>query len=290
MWPRKKKKRRVFAWLSDTHAGKKTGLLNPDTVLLRVQDDGSEEEWQPEPTMTQRWLWSVYENAVSDLADYAGDDEILIAHCGDITHGDKHAGTIPETTREDQRIIACDNFHPLLALPQLKKMRFLTGTEAHVPECAEARIAARLRDETGLDIAVCHHARFHLGHDFVDAAHHGPYPGSRDWLRGNVAFYYLKDKVYEDRRIGKEPSAVYVRGHYHRFLDVPFCDRWQGIDRTHHLIIVPALSGQDSFIRKVGKSPPIVQAGIVALEFIGGRLTEIKPFIEETDLRTEETL
>jgi hypothetical protein len=290
MWSRKKKKRRVFAWLSDTHAGKKTGLLNPDTVLLRVQDDGSEEEWQPEPTMTQRWLWSVYENAVSGLADYAGDDEILIAHCGDITHGDKHAGTIPETTREDQRIIACDNFHPLLALPQLKKMRFLTGTEAHVPECAEARIATRLRNETGLDISVCHHARFNMGPDIIDGSHHGPYPGSRDWLKGNVATYYLKDRIYLDRRAGVEPARVYPRSHYHHFVHVTVHDIGEGEHCEFDLIIIPAFAGLDGFVRKVANSPPVIQAGIIALEFINGHLEEIKPFIEEIDLRTEEAL
>lgn len=286
---RKKRKRRIFAWLSDTHAGKDTGLLNPDTVLIRVKDNGSLEEWRPESSTTQRWLWPVYVNAIGELEEYAAGDEIIVAHDGDITQGDRFNSRIPETTLEDQRIIARDNLAPLLALKNISKVRLLSGTEVHVPECAEARVAAHFL-KRGLDIAVSHHNRFCMGHDFVDAAHHGPYPGSRDWLRGNVALYYLKDRVYIDRRSGKQPAAAYVRGHYHIFLDVPFYDIWEGMGFLHHLIIIPALSGQDSFIRKVGKSPPILQAGIVALEFIDGWLTEVKPFIEETDLRTEEML
>ena len=290
MWPHKKRNRRVFAWISDTHAGKKTGLLNPATVLIRTDDEGIEEQWQPEPSTTQRWLWSVYQDAISDLADFCGDDDLLVAHCGDITHGDRHGGCIPETTREDQRIIAVDNLLPLLSLKQTKKARLLTGTEVHVPECAEARVAYRLREKTGLDVQTCHHARFTMGQDIVDGAHHGPSPGSRDWLEGNVAFYYLKDRVYKDRRAGKRPARAYMRGHYHRHIHVSLHERWDQEHFNSELIIIPSLSGQDSFILKVGKSPPIVDAGLVALEFIDGHLEDIRPFIEENDLRMEETL
>ena len=263
--------------------------MNPDTVLIRMRDKGNLEKWRPEPSTTQEWLWPVYVKAIGELEEYAAGDEIIIAHDGDITQGDKFNGRIPETTLGDQRIIACDNLTPLLALKNISKIRLLSGTEVHVPECAEARVAAHFL-ERGFDIAVSHHSRFCMGHDYVDAAHHGPFPGSRDWLKGNVALYYLKDRVYTDRRAGKEPAAAYVRGHYHVFIDMPLYDIWEGTGRLHHLIIIPALSGQDSFIRKVGKSPPILQAGIVALEFIDGWLTEVKPFIEETDLRTEEML
>jgi hypothetical protein len=290
MWPHKKRNRRVFAWISDTHGGKKTGLLNPDTVLIRVSDKGEEELWKPEPSITQRWLWSTYENAISNLADFVGDNDLLVAHCGDITHGDKYDGCIPDITRADQRTIAVDNFLPLISLPQCKRVRLVTGTEVHVPDQAEARIAGRLREKTGVDIATTHHARFTVGQEVIDGAHHGPYPGSRDWLEGNVAFYYVKDRVYKDRRAGKSPARVYMRGHYHLYCHVSLHERWEGECHGAELIIIPALSGQDSFIKKVGKSPPIVQAGIVALEFVNGRLNDIVPFIEDNDLRTEETL
>ncbi len=83
MWSRKKKDRRVFAWVSDTHAGKKTGLLNPATVLLRVHDKGREEKWKPELSATQRWLWPVYENAIGELAEYAKDGHKKEYRAGD---------------------------------------------------------------------------------------------------------------------------------------------------------------------------------------------------------------
>lgn len=287
---RKKQNRRVFAWLSDTHGGKTTGLLNPATVLLRVDDGGEIEPWKPELSTTQGKLWLIYENAIGELEEYAKDDEILVAHDGDITHGDKHNGHIPETTLEDQRIIACDNMRPLVSLKNVSKVRLLTGTEVHVPECAEARVAAKMRKEFGLDVSCSHHTRFDMGGDIIEGTHHGPHPGSRDWLRGNTATYYLKDRIYTDRRVGVKPARAFMRGHYHRHVHVSIHECWQGEHTDHELIIIPALAGLDGFIRKVGQSPPILQAGIIALEFIDGYLSDIKPFTDELDLRTEERL
>jgi hypothetical protein len=287
---KRKAKRRVFAWITDSHAGKDTGLLNPATVLVRTDDKGHDEEWQPEPSQTQRWLWPVYENAIGELEEYAGGDEIIVAHAGDITHGDRHGNVIPGTFLSDQRIIAYDNMLPILELKQVKKGRFLTGTEVHVPQSAEARVVARLRRNLDKDIACCHHARFDMGQDVVDAAHHGPAPGSRHWLKGNVARFYLRDRIYEDRALGKEPAIVYIRGHYHRYVPEVIHDRWASVERDRHLIVVPALSGLDGYIRKIIKSTPIIEAGIVALEFIDGYLEDVKAFIELNDMRTEEAL
>ena len=287
---RRKRNRRVFAWITDSHAGKTTGLLNPATVLVRTDDKGHNESWKPEPSQTQRWLWPVYENAIGELEEYAGGDEIIIAHAGDITHGDRHGNVIPGTFLSDQRIIAYDNMLPLVRLKQVRKVRFMTGTEVHVPQNPEARIAARLKAETGKDVACCHHARFDMGQDVVDAAHHGPSPGSRDWLKGNVARFYLRDRIYEDRRLGKNPAVAYMRGHYHRYVHEVIHDRWAGVERDRHLIVVPALSGLDGYIRKIITSTPIIEAGIVALAFVDGCLEDVKAFIEFNDMRTEETL
>lgn len=289
MW-RKKRNRRVFAWISDTHAGKRTGLLNPDTILIRTHEDGSEEEWRPELSPIQRWFWPVFEAAIGELAEYARGDEIIVGHSGDITQGDRYDTLIPDTTIADQRTIAVYNMVPLLALPNVKKARFLTGTEVHVPDSAEVRVAHKLKRDTGLDIQTCHHRRFNMGHDWVDGAHHGPHPGTRDWLHGNVALYYLRDRVYLDRRNGTEPAVAYIRGHFHRYVKVPFYDDWSGEARDRYVIVVPSFCGLDGFVRKVGKSPPIIEAGIVALEFTDGYLTDVKAFTDKKDLRTEEVL
>jgi len=282
--------RRVFAWISDTHAGKKTGLLNPATVLIRVHETGREEKWRPELSPIQRWFWPVYTEAIGELAEYAKDDEIIVAHAGDITQGDRYDTLIPETTITDQRTIAIYNMVPLLKLPNVTRVRFLTGTEVHVPDAAEIRIASKLRMATSLDIQACHHTRFNMGDDWVDGAHHGAHPGSRDWLRGNVALYYLKDRIYLDRRNGKEPAVAYMRGHFHQHVKSSVYDDWDGNARDRYVIIVPSFCGMDNWVRKIAKSPPVVEAGIVALEFTDGRLTDIQAFTDKKDLRTEEML
>lgn len=276
--------------MTDTHAGKNIGLLNSETELVRANDDGSIHKWKPEMTTTQKWLWSVYEGAIGHLVEWAAGDEILVCHNGDVTNGDRYDSNIPDTTREDQRVIAYGNLLPLLDLPNVRKVRLMTGTAVHVPECAEARVAHRLAEKTGKDVNCVHHARFDMGADVIEVAHHGPYPGSRDWLHGNVAYLHLKDRVARDRRAGKQPSRVYVYGHFHRLARARLDDRWQQESHSSDLVVVPALCGLDGFARKVGKSPPILESGLVALEFQGGCLTEIRELVEEIDLRTEEKL
>lgn len=282
--------RRIFVVMTDFHSGKRIGLLNPATVLVKQNDDGSILEWQPEQTITQAWLWSVYMDGLGQLKEWAGVDEIIICHNGDITNGDRFDSNIPETTREDQRIIACDNLRPYVELPNVKKIRLMTGTAVHVPECAEARIAYRLREETGKDIESRHHARFSMGQDVIEVAHHGPYPGSRDWLMGNVAFLHLKDRVARDRRGNKPPARIYLYGHYHALVHACLKDRWHGQYCESDLVVIPSLCGLDDFARKVTKSAPVLEAGIVALEFIDGKLTDMRDFVQEIDLRTEEEL
>lgn len=224
------------------------------------------------------------------LVDFADGDEIVLCHNGDITNGDRHGGNIPETTREDQRIIARDNMRPYLQLPNVKKARLMTGTAVHVPECAEARVAHHLRREMGKDVQSCHHARFTIDSEVVEVAHHGAYPGSRDWLRGNVALYHLKDRIYRDRRSGLTPARVYAYGHFHQRVYATVKDTWVRECYQHDLVIVPAFSGLDDYVRKGARSPPIIQAGIVVLEFVDSKLRSIQEFIKEQDLRKEEKL
>lgn len=284
-------KRRLFCLLSDTHAGKRVGLMHPEVKLVRSCDNGgSVKIWTPEMTTTQEWLWSVYSECAQELQDFAGKDEIIVGHLGDVTNGDKHGGNIPDTTLEDQRIIACANLQVLLDIKNVTKMRIMRGTEAHVPDSAEARVAHWLSVKTGKDVDCANHSRYIIDQEIIDAAHHGPYPGSRDWLKGNVALYHLRDRIYRDRRSGITPATVYGRGHYHQFVHVTLNEVWHEKYHPHHLIITPSFSGLDDYVRKVAKSPPILESGFVVLEFIDDYLTSIHPIIRSIDLRTEEVL
>ena len=287
---RRKQKRRIVAALSDIHSGYRLGLLNPDTVLVRAKPKGGDEDWTPDLTTTQVELWKVYLKNIKEIKRFAGRDEIIAIHGGDATQGSRYNARIEGVTDEDERTIAVANLMPFMSFLNVQKMRLVTGTESHVPDSAEARIARTLREESGKDVQCLHHARTAIDGVTLDIAHHGPFPGSRDWLHGNVATYYLRDRIYKDRRGGIEPATVYLRGHFHEWVHVTLNDCWEGVDRTHHLIVLPSFSGLTHFARKVTKSTPYLTTGMAAFEIIDGELARIKPVKQTWDLRCEEEL
>ena len=282
--------RRIAAILADTHGGHVLGLLNPATLLVREADDGQAELWTPEPTETQRQLTRCLNKFTQEMVEFVGGDEVLVIHDGDATQGDVFNHTIPDTTLEDQRTIAYYNLLPLVQLPTCRAARLITGTGIHVPEAAEARIAAKLAEATGKDIQAVHHERLSISGVVFDISHHGPPPGSRDWLFGNVATLYLRDRVDRDRRLGKEPADVYVRGHDHRWVEITINEEWEGVYRTYRLVVLPSLCGLGEYARKVTRSEPSLDVGMGLFEIVGGKLVDVKPLKETWDLRTEEVL
>ena len=291
----RRKRRRLVVALADMHAGHVLGLLNPETVLVRQLDEfGDYEEWTPELTHTQRFMWPLYLEHLNRLKDLADGDEVVVFVVGDPTQGTKHPqGLIADVSRSDQRIIAEWNLRPLVGLSNVKAVRLFTGTPAHVwPGNADAKVAWSLyrRYKPDKDIRSVHHSRTRVDGVLFDTAHHGPFGGSRDWLRGNVALYYLKDRIYRDRRMGKEPSRVYLRAHRHIWLPVPFIDRWQGVETKHDLTVVPSYSGLTAYARGITQSEPELVNGMCVYEIVDGELAEIHPLVKYTDLRLEETL
>ena len=223
----------------------------------------------------------------------AGRDEIVVFVVGDPTHGTKYAqGLIADVSRSDQRIIAATNLKPLIRLPNVRIARLFTGTAAHVwPGSADAKVAWKLQaDYPAKDIESVHHSRTKIDGVWFDAAHHGPHPGSRDWLKGNVALYYLRDRVYRDRRMGKVPARVYIRGHRHTWVPVTLNDRWMDEHGHHDLTVVPSYCGLTAFARQITQSEPELCNGMCVYEIIDGKLVDIHPLVTYTDLRLEETL
>ena len=291
---RRRTNRRLVVALADMHAGHVLGLLNPETILVRqIDEHGEYEEWCPELTATQKLMWPMFKGHVGELKELAGGDEIIVFHVGDPTHGTKYAqGLIADVSRSDQRIIATANLKPIISLPNVKTARLFTGTAAHVwPGSSDAKIAWSLRNEyPAKDIGSIHHSRTRVGADVFDIAHTGPHGGSRDWLRGNVALYYLRDRIYRDRRMGKNPARVYLRAHRHIWLRVPFIDRWDSRETKHDLTIVPSYCGLSTFGREVTQSEPELVNGMCVYEIVDGKLVDIHPLIDYTDLRLEEAL
>jgi len=274
--------------LSDTHGGHLLGLLNPETVLVKATDDGRAIEWTPILTDTQRELWQELTKDVALAVEFAAGDEIVAIHDGDATQGDAHNHNIPDTTLEDQREIAYWNLLPLAQLRNVKKVRLLTGTEVHVPEGAEARVAHKLAQATGKDIRVYNHERLRINGVVFDVAHHGPHPGTRDWLYGSVATLYLRDRIYRDRALGQEPATVYLRGHYHHWVHVTLHQEWQGRHQEFHLVVLPSFCGLGEYARKATKSDPTLTVGMGFFEIVDGQLMQIRPLTATWDLRTEE--
>ena len=289
----RRQRRRVVVALSDLHAGHVLGLLNPDTVLVRGEDDGSWTEWTPEQTENQRYLWALYLEFMESVKKLAGRDDIVILVLGDLIHGVHYRdGLIPDTGVEDQREIAACNLAPWLALPNVRTVRILTGTDVHVrvEGSDEARIAYRLaKTHPRIDIQATHHSRLEVDGFVFDVAHHGPPGGVRDWLKGNVARYYLRDRMQIDRRCGLSPSFAYLRGHYHVDVWETLREEWQGSMETSHLIVVPSFMGLTWHGRKVTRSEPVTANGLYCFEIEGERCM-VHPFTRKRDQRAAESL
>lgn len=287
----RKSRRRIVAVLADTHGGSRFGLLSPDTVLVRELDRGDWEEWTPDLTETQRYLWERYEAHLEQLRQFAGQDEILVFHDGDLTDGVRYPEHLmPDITLADQRAIGCYVLLPLFRLRNVRTGRLVAGTLTHGPESPEARVAAKLARDTGKDVQSYRHGQADVDGVLFEFAHHGPFPGSRDWLRGNVALLHLKSRVYEDRRRGLQPARVHAYAHYHQFVHVTHNEIWQGERCTYDLVICPSYSGLKRHGQKVTRSTPFIRNGLIAFEVVDGALGRIEAFFDEEDLRTKEAL
>jgi len=170
----------------------------------------------------------------------------------------------------------------------------VVGTAVHGWEgSAEALIGKGLADlYPDVDTRTLYHAQLVLkgqGGEVVDCAHHGPFPGSRKWLTGNRARYYLRSAMLDEIVDGVTPPRVYARAHYHQWQRETVRVRSQGADVESDLVITPCYTGATDYTRKATRSIRKLDHGLVALEFEGG-LRAIYPFYEELDIRTREEL
>lgn len=286
--------RRVVVGLADTHAGHGLGLLNPNTVLETEDDDGNGIEYSPEPTKTQEKMWAAYSEHIIKTMDFADGAPVVVLHNGDVTHGTKFPNGLMNITPTDQAIIAKFNLAPWLRYKNVTAMRLLSGTTAHVlvgDSRTEAKVALGLASEfPRADIRSAHHERLDFDGVLFDVAHHGPGIGGRDWLVGNIARYYLRSTVYQDRRLGKEPARVYFRAHFHAWVWETVREIYESRHGQADLIVVPSYCGMTPFGRQSTRSNPALAYGMVAWEIIKNELTRTEPFIITEDLRVCEKL
>jgi len=279
-------KRILIAQESDRHGGNKLGLMNPDVILEDMQKNGECRLWQPNLTESQKELWSLELENIDKLNKLAGKDVVHYIEDGDPTQGNKHPSELVSQRLADQITIAIANEKPIFSVKNLKTARFAIGTGAHNfgQGSSDILIVNQLKAlYPKKDIEACYHGLIHYGEFTVDFAHHGPYTGSREWLKGNVARYYLQSMMIHAIKHGQKPPDLVVRGHYH----TPVIETVRLNGFTSHIVVSPSMCMVDDYAHQTAKSPDDVTCGMFVYEIVNDRLLEIHQFIKTYDTRTE---
>lgn len=277
---------------NDTHGGCKVGMMPLDLVL----EDEMGDLWHPEPTESQRLIDEVYKQGIQFTMELANGYPVYVHHVGDITHGTKHPDSELVSTRmSDHVLIGEGNMIPWLEHDNVKYLGLYTGTGSHefgqgsstIVVANMLRRDARWKDK---DIRTVSHALVKKGGLYFDMAHHGPGPGIRKWLKGNVLRLYVKDIQMRAVAQGAVVPDVITRAHFHRYVPETVVYRANGKTYTTYAFIVPSFSFITDYSRKVAKSPSHVTLGFIVIEVIRGVITRVfdePPLIQTFDLRKE---
>ena len=283
--------RAILVVLSDTHGGHRHGLLNPDTVLEETDEEGNIiKDYHPQVTRIQDYLWEQYIKWTAEIKSIAGTDPLYIAFNGDVTCGDKYPQLRVSDREADQFIIAEANFWPLYDLHP-RAVRIIKGTGAHVfnQGTSEILVTALLRVRyPDVDTAVKDHSLINFHGVDTDISHHGPPPGSRKWLEGNEARYYLRSAMMDEITAGKAPPKIYYRAHYHQSVEESLIIRGNGNRYKSTIIITPSLAFIDNHARQTVRSPSRITHGMSVAEIVDGELLRNIPLERTIDIRSHE--
>lgn len=297
--------RSIFSALGDTHGNSKVGLLNPDVTLHEevpvFLDDGSKEitlePFRPTLTLAQKTLWSDYKEDLNALVELADGDPVDVLHGGDLAQGSKHWGELVSTRFADMVEIAAANLRPMLDLKESGKLNLRNfwiakGTGAHTEGegSLELIVAKQLSAEYDFDVKVAYHYLLDIDGYTVDASHHGPGPGVRNWLWGNILQLYTLSLMMDELDAGRNPPDLVLRYHFHQYVR-----RWstkRAHSKTHETLatICPSYCFTNDYARKVAKSPPRITIGQLAFELLDGKLYDTHEFLRTYDLRVKETV
>lgn len=273
-----------LAAFSDTHGGHKHGLMHLG-VELEDLSTGELVKWTPAPTEGQRYLWNLYNEHILQAGIMAGEDELLPMHNGDITQGSKFPEQLVSNEISDQLTIGAWNMLPWFDLGNVVRLMLTAGTGSHEfgaggasYECAKALRGMR----QGYEITVAFHLLVEAAGICADVSHHGPHPGSRIWLKGNMARYYLRDLMMRDILAGREPPGLVIRSHFHE----PVIERVRVNGFESVIVVTPAYSLPGSWTRQATRSLEAVHNGMLVFEIENGKLVNIHELVERLDLRT----
>jgi hypothetical protein len=285
--------RTIGLCMSDTHAGFKYGLMNPEVELYDTDEEGNLTPYTPAATAVQKYFWQLYTDAIEAVRKFANGDPIVVIHFGDATHGDRYPHTLVSTEIADQPVIAVYNLRPILSLPNVRSFRLTAGTEAHNFDDANAE--KMIIDNVKLlypsiDCELVIHGLGNIDGLEIEYAHQGAYTGSRHHLRGNVAHQFLRDKMTMELMAGRTPPKIYGYGHYHEWIRVSETISVGDKDYTSNLIVIPSFNFPNLWTTAATRAQARFTHGVIALEIVDGKLTDVKRFTKTIDRRTKEIL
>lgn len=291
-----KSSRLIVAVRSDTHGNHRFGLINPDTVFLYEDGHGGSSTERPKLLQTQEHLWEMAEEDRKAVAKLAGKDPIILFDLGDMgqgaANGFGNGKELVSTRPADEIRIATANYEPWLRMANVQHVRFFKGTAYH--EGGQGSLAMTVADllaaRHGKDVQAQYHALDTVGGITFDLAHHGPPPGIREWIRGNVLELYTRSLMMGELLAGREPPQVILRGHYHQFATRVVSVILATRTIETRAAILPSYCMIDDYARKVARSPSQVVIGMLAYEIIDGRLVAQHELRRTIDFRTMEVI
>lgn len=292
---KRKSNRKVIVHISDPHGGHRLGLLNPETKLYTQSPTGLKKV-ETNFNEVNSYLWDLWTSkCVTKAIEYANGDDILILITGDITAGNRHVEEVISPLVSHQIEIARDIFKPWFAYKNVKSVRFAAGTGVHVygVGSAEMLVSDFLKPYyPKVDIGVVFHGLAEIRDTGVkiDYAHHGPYGGSRNWLRGNVARLYLQSLMQDEVDAGNVPPQIVLRGHYHTPVEESYTKRCDGHKYRSQIVVAPSMCILDDYARKQTQSTFRITNGIYCFEIVDGLVGSPYEISSVMDLRTVEVL
>lgn len=284
-----KRPRSIGVVFTDTHAGLKVALLNPETVLFAEDEAGNLVPWSPSLTASQEYLWNLYQENVSEAIKIADGAEMIVIHLGDECNGNKYPQMLVTTRMADQVVMADYNARPWFGYAGLKHYRQVVGTQAHNfgEGSSGILLCETLRARyPGVDISPLYHGLLTYGGIGIDYAHHGPFPGSRNWLRGNVARFYLRDLMQRSMVRGEIPPRLVLRGHYH----TPVYELLEESGHTSELYVLPSYSMFTDHASQATQSMDEISHGLIVFEFEDGKVLREHRLYKKLNIRTKEVI
>jgi hypothetical protein len=261
--------------------------MNPKVVLYDEDENGELVPYTPKLTATQVYLWDLHEKILERVQEYSDGDEIVMLSLGDPTHGNHFNNELVSTRQADQITIALSNFDPWMEIPNITTVRFAIGTEVHEfgeGSSTQLIVNSLSREHKDKDIKAVNHGLYNIDGAIIDYAHHRAGSSVRIWLEGNMALYYLRDRMIREILNNRKPADLYVGGHIHQKVNV--VTEFGG--HESRLVICPSMCGMSGFARKSTKSAYQITNGIVLFKVIDGILSKPTFVTDTIDLRTKE--